>query len=516
MNNMLGIYFGPKVISLVESKGKNVVNALQIQRSVLSSGEIEEKVPDEVKIVALFKEELRKNKIEAQEATLCLSGKDLIIRSFEIPMLPANELSNVISFEAKKYIPFKAEELFFDFQVELDRSTRRNQVLYVGIKKETLDRYLAVMNQLNIKVNSLEYSAFSVLRFLKLANLGNNGITAVVVMDLNEQDEVNFTILENGFPLFSRDITLTEGPAGPFTAAGQAAPAGSAMDKLKNEIRISLDYYQRKFAMKKITRAFFMCNEEYRQDLELFFQEVGFPAQFINTSRYIGKQRLFSLGFIKSYSASLAATVKTALKINILTAKAKIKPPKQAAAETLDIAALFSGVRPEPSFIVISILICLAAFVFGIFRQFPVQKELIAVLSQRPKIADVNSAASPAELNSLVDRDSRKVDMLDNLLAKQLYLTEALDAIPRIMPSDIRLTSLYFKKKEDNKAEITIQGIAYVGDSDKELRLINAFAAALKDSAVLKKYFREINVQNIDHHQLDKATVTNFTISLKG
>ncbi|MCU0652339.1 MAG: pilus assembly protein PilM [Candidatus Omnitrophica bacterium] len=514
MNKMLGIYFGPKVISLVESKGKSVINSLQIQRSVLSSGEIEEKVPDEVKVVALFKEELRKNKIEAQEAALCLSGKDLIIRSFEIPMLPANELSNVISFEAKKYIPFKAEELFFDFQVKLDRSTRRNQVLYVGIKKETLDRYLKVMNQLNIKVSYLEYSAFSVLRFLKLANLGNNGITAVVVMDLNEQDEVNFTILENGFPLFSRDITLTEGSEGPFTAAAQAAPAGSVLDKLKNEIRISLDYYQRKFALKKIARAFFMCNEEYRQDLELFFQEVGFPAQFINTSRYIGKQRLFSLGFIKSYSASLAATIKTGLKINILTAKVKTKPPKESI-ESLDIGALFSGVRPGSGFIVMSILICLFAFVFGIYRQFPMQKELRDILSQRPKVADINSASSAKELNSLAEKDSNKINTLDNLLTNQFYLTEILDAIPRIMPSDIRLTNLYFKKKEDSKADITMQGIAYVGDSDKELRLINAFAAALKDNAVLKKYFKEVNVQNIDHRQLDKATVTNFTISLK-
>ena len=110
----LGIYFGPKVISLVETKGRRLINDIQIPQTTIFEGELEEKVPAEVKligIIALFKEELRKNKIEAKEATLCLSGKDLVVRTFEIPMLPREELKSAINFEVKKYIPFRVEDL---------------------------------------------------------------------------------------------------------------------------------------------------------------------------------------------------------------------------------------------------------------------------------------------------------------------------------------------------------------------------------------------------------------------
>ena len=101
-NSSLGIYFGPKIINLVETSGKKILNNIQIQRSMFAPSDLEPQVSDEVKIVALFNEEFRKNKIEVKEANICLSGKDLIIRTFEIPQLPADELSNGVNFEVKK------------------------------------------------------------------------------------------------------------------------------------------------------------------------------------------------------------------------------------------------------------------------------------------------------------------------------------------------------------------------------------------------------------------------------
>ena len=59
--NSLGIYFGPKAITLVETKGKKVLNTGQISRLALSHSEFEERVPDQIKMVALFKDELRQN-----------------------------------------------------------------------------------------------------------------------------------------------------------------------------------------------------------------------------------------------------------------------------------------------------------------------------------------------------------------------------------------------------------------------------------------------------------------------
>jgi type IV pilus assembly protein PilM len=129
----LGIYFGTKVISIVETMGRRVLNNIKIPLSTVSLGELEEKVPDEIKIVALIKEELRKRRISAKEVTIALTGRDLIIRTFEMPILPLGELKSAVTFEAKKYIPFKVEDLVSDSQFKLDKSTRGNLVLYMGL-----------------------------------------------------------------------------------------------------------------------------------------------------------------------------------------------------------------------------------------------------------------------------------------------------------------------------------------------------------------------------------------------
>jgi type IV pilus assembly protein PilM len=139
--NSLGIYFGPSSISIVESKGRLPVNNIHIPRSAISKGELsDDKVPDEIKMAPYLKEEFKKNKIENTDIRVSLSGRDLIIRNFAMPILPRQELSNAVNFEVKKYIPFKVEDLVSDFQLYTDKFGRKSYVLFVGIKKETLDR----------------------------------------------------------------------------------------------------------------------------------------------------------------------------------------------------------------------------------------------------------------------------------------------------------------------------------------------------------------------------------------
>ncbi len=131
----LGIYFGPKAVDVVETKGRKFLKHIQIPLGGVSAGEFEEKVPLEIKIVALFNEALRRNKIESKEAVLSLSGKDLIMRTFEMPNLPKDEMASAINFEAKKYIPFRVEELVSGYHTEFVKVSRFNSVSFAGIMK---------------------------------------------------------------------------------------------------------------------------------------------------------------------------------------------------------------------------------------------------------------------------------------------------------------------------------------------------------------------------------------------
>jgi hypothetical protein len=509
----LGIYFGPKVIEIVETKGDKLINQVQLPQLVVSGGDLEEKTQDEVKlieIIALFKSELRKNKIEVPTVNLCLSGKDLIIRTFEMPLLPREELQNAVNFEAKKYIPFKVEDLISDFQLEYDKLSRSNIVLFMGIKKEVLERYVTIINQLNMKVSTIEYSAFSMLRNMRLVG-GGKGVTGLVAVDLSGGDEANFMVLENGLPLFSRDITLSAEPGGAINAEG-VKDTGVILDKLKTEARVSLDYYNRKFPAKNIQKIYIISQQEHRQDLEGVIGEIGLPVQFIDVAKSMGRHVQFSLSLVKGYSVSLAKTVRTKVRLNVLTAKAKT--PKEKTVDT-EIFNLFQGISINYGIIVFAALICATTFVFGLYRVQLLKKELVDIKAKRQVVGVIKGDPGYDALSIIGEEYNDRLAELDKVVKNQVFVSEPLNVIPRAIPQGMWLKDMSFKKLDNDRIELALDGTVYLNDSDKELKSINTFIANLR-SDLKSGYFTEISIVSISRGENQKLPVTNFLISCRG
>ena len=516
--NTLGIYLGPEIISIVESNGRKLVNNIQLLRREVAIGDLEEKVPEEIKMVTFIQEEMRKNNISAREAHLVLSGKDLIVRTFEMPMMFREDLLRAINFEAKKYIPFKTEELILDYRVYFDKANRKNIVLLVGIKKETLNKYLTVFQQLNLKIVSLEYAAFSALRLLKLAGIKSKGVVGVIEVDLRELDEVNFMVLENGFPLFSRDIILMGGPQGQGAGAAEEMGLEKILEKLKTETRISLDYYHRKFpTAKNIDKTFFITSRDYQPDLEALAKDIDLGnTQLVELEKYINKPLAFSLGFFKGYSASLSKTIEITSAVDLISAKTKQAKEAAPSLRRSREVSIIEGLHIEAPAVVLSLTLCLAAFSFGLYQKLPLRKEIDSIKAARPGATSVNPELSYEELSGVDAEYKRKLDKLDKLVQKQLYLTSPLNAIPQSIPEGVWLRDFVFLNTiEENKVELILRGAAYFSDSSKEIETINKFISNLKGNAEFAGHFKETKIVSIGQEQFGRVTVTSFSISCK-
>ncbi|MEW6075236.1 MAG: pilus assembly protein PilM [Candidatus Omnitrophota bacterium] len=481
----VGIYFGSKLITVVEAKGRKVAKHIQIPQSqIVGVGFEEEKVPEEIKLVSVLREALEKNEINQKEAAICVSGKDLIIRTFDMPFLPANELSSAVNFEAKKYIPFKIEDLISDFQSQADKIGKRNFILFVGVKKETLDKYLSVFNELNIKITSLEYSAFSLLRLLQMAGIKEKGIISVLGVDLKEDDEANFLVLRNGFPLFSRDIIFSgDSPLTSFE--GMQIDPALKLEKLKAELRISLDFYNRKFPSQKIESIFFISSNEFKAELESYVKERGLVSRFIDSARFLGKTSAYSLSLLKSYSASLSPAARPRTRIDLLQAKSKVQVAQVAAARPGFVFSL-SALKINPKAVFLALAIWALPNVYGYYKKIPLNNELRVITNQRIQIPGVGAALNYEALKQITSKYNAKAAAINQLLSNQVYLTEILDALPRNMPKGLWLSGFEFKndRAEKDRYELILAGYAYLEQRDKELESINDFASALKsDSA---------------------------------
>lgn len=505
--NTLGIYFGPQLISIVETKGKKTINYLQVSEASVSTGDpFEEKVPVNVKLVTLLKDEMRRNNIETNEAVVSISGKDLIVRTFEMPVLPRQELNTAVLFEVKKYIPFKIEELISDFQFKLDKSIQKTRVLFVGIKKEALDNYINIFEQLGLKIKSIEYSAFSILRLLKIANIKEKGIIAVVNIDLSKDDEANFVVLDDGFPLFSRDIGLMGGYEEP--AKQEETQQVAILERLKREIQISLDYYDRKFPGKNIGKLFFITNPAYRTDFNGFIKDIGLEVNFIDINKHLDRSIPFSLPFVKGYSSSLSK-INIEVKIDLLSAKERTV--KKTGAEVSKPLSLFLRFRTDIIIVGACFLIAVITYASGILRTLPLEHELSNLVSMRPETLIVPGELGDKELLTINASYKKKVDAIDAIIKKRLYLTPLLDVIPRLLPRGLRLVELSYNNDEQ-KTELGLRGEVYLGDKDKEAEQVKALVSALKDSQAFSKSFQEIFASSITYKKIEKIGITGFNI----
>ncbi|MFH0762390.1 MAG: pilus assembly protein PilM [Candidatus Omnitrophota bacterium] len=519
--NSLGIYFGPKVITLVETKGQKLIKSVRIPQPVITANELEAKAPAEIaliQLVALIKDELRKNQIEAKKASLCLSGKDLIIRTFEIPLLPRSELKSAVSFEAKKYIPFKGEDIISDFQIELDSVNKINQVLFVAIKKQSLERYISLLGQLGIEISKIEYSAFSLLKLIKLAGLKDGNVTAVISADLQGEDEANFLVLKDGFPLFSRDFTMF-GAAESIAKLEKAPEAGMALEKFTTEIRVSLDYFHRKFSDKNIQRAVLIANPDYSNELQAFMQEMNLPVQFVDSGRLnkiLGGAFSFKPDLLKAYSSSLL-NIATKLRLHLLAARTKSQSPEGGASVNERLADVFANLKINPKAVLLAVLICLVTFGAGIWRSLPIKKEIKDIITMRPRVTSLDSASATYEQSvEIQGRYQDKLNTLDKAIRGQLYVAEALDIIPRARPEGLWLTGFQYDSKDDNQRELVLEGACYLGDRDRELEAIDKFLSDLRNNPNFEKFFKDLKIVSVGRAEVEGVELSNFIISTKG
>ncbi|MCX5669029.1 MAG: pilus assembly protein PilM [Candidatus Omnitrophica bacterium] len=506
--NSLGIYFGTKDINLVETSGKKILNNIRLPHPKLEISGLEEKVPADVKIMALLKDAFRSYRINANEATFCISGQDLVIRTFEIPLLPQSELKSAVSFEAKKYIPFKLEDLDYDFQVSFNKKNKTSLVLFVGIKKEILANYISFAKQLNLKINSLEYSAFSVLRFLKLSGLPDAGVIASLCFDSKNGDEANFTVFENEFSLFTRDFDFTQEPAG-FEQTAELDLIGQ-QDKLLKEVRISFDYYNRKFPDKQVKNIYVVSDKESHPELKSFFAESSIPFKFIEMQKVLGKTTSYSSILIKSFAAALFKSVALKIKINLIGSRLKVA--RTAAGNPL---ALLDGIKLDLRYIFLGVVVCVAVFGNGLMRTQATQQELTAIKNKRVKISTDLASDNVEELTGISSKYEEKIAALDNLVKNQMYVTPLLSTIPRALPKGVWLESFSLSRNKGVPMELVLNVGVYLEDSDQEFESVNIFLTNLKKDPVFSRYFKEITIGFIDRQNLQNKNTAVFKIICK-
>ena len=490
----LGIYFGSRQLGMVETRGPNVINQVTLPLSDEHGGAFSlssNLATEEVKIAAFIQEMRRKLRIEATDVVVSVSLSSFMIRLFEMQNIPRHELQSAVSFEVKKYIPFKLDDLFFDFHYRVQKKDRRKiDVIFSAIRKETVDTIFSIFSQCGLRVTAIEPVNFSALRALRYSkSVDENGAYGFINV---EEDEISFTIMDSSFVAFSHEIKTEGAPEEIFP-------------RLVNEVRISLDFYARHSSNKEIEKIVLFSENAFLDKIENLNNEIGTRTIGLDFKNKNISKNLANTALFGAYGASLYNISDFPLKINIFKSRAIAK----------ELSTRLSGAKLLKS-IFIGLVIVLLAYLWGLHYKMNSRSEFEKLkknIQSSARDAGVRFS-SISDLEAERTKDKIKVDSIKARIDRRSYLTPKLSKLVNYLPDGIWLTALSIQE-ESGKLAVIMSGSAYSDDAEKNIAVIDEFLNKLNSDAEFSKKINKLVLLSVskDKNSPEGRVVTSFRFS---
>lgn len=515
----LGIYWGRKSIFLTQS----IAGETHFSTSIPFSSDSKDSDfnPFSVEgsdLVSNLTTTLQQNKITADHIYLSLPTKDIIFRSFIIPWMQRHEIADVVEFEASKYIPFSLEELSYSFNSmdTLEGTTKRIRIVFAAIKQTTLDTYNALLEQAGVTIRNVEPSPISLLRSL----VKNEEIAAKETFAIIEKDETNGKIIiaHNLTPLFVREFQLT-----PPGADQNDIDDDAIISRLKNEIRISLDYFIRQESNLTISQLLLICEsveaEQTQNELE---KSTGIPTKHIDINTYDPNLTTPSIENINSLGASLHDEIENINKFDLMDIQEVETPRIEFDIKNID----FKTFNYKLISAVIAGCFLISGGVFGHKQLALSQKQkIIAGLEQQLGKNKTRSAESIENKTQIIEK---KISIYRSVRKKGDF-TNFLTSLTKALPESAWLENIqlsYSKQRtsrnsqQDDENEnpqhpiqVSLTGYVHTPDRQEHIDIITKFVNNLEKDPLIAKYFRRVGISSVSQKTYSGFPSSSFTLN---
>jgi type IV pilus assembly protein PilM len=205
---VVGVDIGSHAVKVCQlqrtEKGYAVVN---LGSSVLPEGAVDDGTLNDPEAVGQVISELFKNlKIKNKKVGFSISGYSVIVKKVNLSVMDDDKLEEHIMAEAEQYIPFDIEDVYLDFQ-DLKTNTAdsdRTDVMLVAAKKEIVDGYLEMLENLDLQPVLVDVDGFALENTYE-CNFPKNENVALVDIGASK---MNINILTGGISVVARDIVV--------------------------------------------------------------------------------------------------------------------------------------------------------------------------------------------------------------------------------------------------------------------------------------------------------------------
>lgn len=316
-NGLIGIDIGFSSIKIIQLNyaGKNVYLAGFGYKVIPFDIRSKEKARNEF-VMAVLKELMRENNMNALNAVTVVSGPGVSINSLTVPQMAQKEVKGAVALELKKSLPFDLEEAIFDFQVggEVhDRVGVKLEVIAVAAQKSLVNKKTELITQVGLKPIRVSLVPFTLLNIVQKGMILAEG-EVIAIVDLGARS-TTISFFKEGRLQFSREIStagdhITQSMIRTITTesgrvtitideaerlkstwgiptkkdatnpdakkeivsiAQIAAMMRPVLERLMTEMKRSINYYRQAFKVNKIDRLFLTGGTSRLRNLDEYF-----------------------------------------------------------------------------------------------------------------------------------------------------------------------------------------------------------------------------------------------------
>jgi type IV pilus assembly protein PilM len=288
--------FGPNDITGIDI-GAGSIKAVRIapgrRPKLLSAGMIEFPAEGAQEAAATDLIRLRsEKKIGSRNIVTQIPGKDLTIRTFTLPKMPAAELREAVRWEAKRHISYPLDAALVEYLIAGEKRegmVDKYDILMVAAEQARISRHLAPFREAGIKVSAVDGNALAlrnVLRMRRKAAPGNRLVVDIgagkTEINIFKDNVLRFSrCLETGGTEMTRVLaeSLNLGLRDAEALKQKTDVSTARLDGLLMEVRRSVEYYKTTFREPGVEDAVLAGGVSLMRGATAYFsQALGFPV----------------------------------------------------------------------------------------------------------------------------------------------------------------------------------------------------------------------------------------------
>ncbi len=492
----VGLYIGLNSIGVIALEGKNLLSLSKIEQSA-SEDAGAEVTNEDIRWEAFINKALREIGVDVGKVYISIADKDFIFRSLELPMMKRREIESSLEYEIEKYIPFKMEELEWDFEfVRLPQEHKIN-LSFVGIRENNLRRVRDVFSRLNIEIASIEPSCMSLARAIKSLKQYAK-MRDYAVLDLTGSESY-LTFFQHDLPVFNRYLVT------PVKAAG------IELNRFNESVDLSFQYFKREFKSYKLEKCIIVADVVEEPMVALLKESLQTEVDAITAHDLTGRNNATveaakALGTAQRglYPSSFDPVFK-----KVVSAVAGVTPA------AVRIPALRIWVHG--TLLVVGLL---GSLFLSIFMGNEVSVRKIEFSKEEKSIGipqPLQPYASWAERSEKTDQREKEIVVLQGFITSfkgySVFFHQV--SLRGVLPEGVWFHRLILRPMGQETQEVSINGYVYRDDDYEERLGLDELVLNLKQNKLLQEYFTSVDLDYSRRLEQRGYPLTEFSILLK-